>query len=518
MQNRIIVILFMSLLAVALHAQSSDDILKELEHISSSENDDVDTFIIDTEKKFNAFLDSINAEFANYLEKDWKFASLGDIVKKKKDEEIKPIIYEEKEDKNRKELIIRGEIIPIIRDEKPQPKPVIPIFENKVTTEYKAFNFYGTPMQVRWGNADKFKLANISNKELANAYRKFSTLEYRNLLHDCLALRKEYHLCDWAYFKMLETMAVAACGKGTNEAVFLQGLLYGQSGYMMRFAIDNQKKLHLLCRMIGGAYDCSPYSIDDKIFFLFDGTKPGTLSYCPQAHKGEQAMSLEINEIPLLAKNLSDERIIQSRNGTIEVKSRMNKNLINFFNDYPTSYKDNNFMTRWAFYANAPVSDEIRNGVYPQLREKIKNLPPLAAVNLLLNWVQPLPEYDAKKQENHNISFPYGSDNDIWGTDRAFFAEETMYYPYSDCEDHAILFSHLVRDLLGLDVILVYYPKHLGTAVYFDTSAGATGDAIEVNGKKYMVADPTSRGKVGTTMYQFRDTNRKDIEVILLKK
>lgn len=506
-------LIILSLVSVRITAQTN--ILDELEDMLG-DDESFDSAVISIDREFYAFIDSINNDFARFLEKEWKSVPLGTVVKKKRDDEIKPIIRDEKEDKDKKDLIIRGTVIPIIKDERPQPKPIVPIKENKLTADYSTFSYYDTPMKVRWGEASQFKFANLSNKEIANAYRKLSTPAYRNLLHDCLALRKEYHLCDWAYYKLLETMAVAACGKGTNEAVFLQGVLYAQSGYTMRYAIDGKKKLHLLCRMTGGVYDCSPYTIDGKIFYLLDGTKPATLNYCPQGLKGEQAMSLEINEVPLLAKKLSDERTILSRNRTIEVKSRINKNLINFFNDYPTSWKDNNFMTRWAFYANTPVSDEIRNNVYPQLREKLKNLPPVTAVNLLLNWVQPLPEADANKPENRNISFPYGYDNAIWGKDRAFFAEETMYYPYSDCEDHAILFSHLVRDLLGLDVILVYYPQHLGAAVCFNTEVA--GDAIEVNGRKFVVADPTSRGRVGTTMYQFRDTKRKDIEVILLNR
>ena len=28
------------------------------------------------------------------------------------------------------------------------------------------------------------------------------------------------------------------------------------------------------------------------------------------------------------------------------------------------------------------------------------------------------------------------------------------YYPYSDCEDRSILFARLVKDLLGLDVVM----------------------------------------------------------------
>ena len=74
-----------------------------------------------------------------------------------------------------------------------------------------------------------------------------------------------------------------------------------------------------------------------------------------------------------------------------------------------------------------------------------------------------------------------------------------MYYPYCDCEDRSILFSRLIRDLLGLDVVLVFYPGHLATAVHF--TEDVKGDYIIVDGKKYVICDPTYIGApVGYTM------------------
>ena len=93
----------------------------------------------------------------------------------------------------------------------------------------------------------------------------------------------------------------------------------------------------------------------------------------------------------------------------------------------------------------------------------------------------------------------YEYDDKVWGHDRAFFAEESLYYPYSDCEDRSILFSRLVRDLLGLDVALVYYPGHLATAVCFKNDV--TGDAMMIGGRRFVVCDPTYIGApVGAQM------------------
>ena len=111
-------------------------------------------------------------------------------------------------------------------------------------------------------------------------------------------------------------------------------------------------------------------------------------------------------------------------------------------------------------------------------------------------------------------AFEYEYDDKVWGGDRAFFAEESAYYPYCDCEDRSILFSRIVRDLLDLDVVLIYYPGHLATAVEFHTLVN--GDYINLNDRKFTICDPTYIGApVGITM---PDMNNNEAMVILLKR
>ena len=80
-----------------------------------------------------------------------------------------------------------------------------------------------------------------------------------------------------------------------------------------------------------------------------------------------------------------------------------------------TIYQFNdNFMTRWAMYGNTPLDDRVKAELYPALRAKIAGGGELEAANKLLNWVQ--------------TAFEYEYDEVVWGHDRAFFAEETLYY------------------------------------------------------------------------------------------
>jgi hypothetical protein len=183
----------------------------------------------------------------------------------------------------------------------------------------------------------------------------------------------------------------------------------------------------------------------------------------------------------------------------MSVQISENQNLLSFFNSYPTSEVGGNFMTRWAMYANTPICQEAQKKLYPQLRSFINGRSQLEAVERLLNWVQ--------------TAFVYEYDDKVWGGDRAFFPDETLYYPYCDCEDRSILFTRLVRDLLGLKCILIYYPGHLASAVSF--TEHVSGDYIQINGSRFVVCDPTYIGaSVGHTM---PDMDNATAKVIVLQ-
>ena len=179
---------------------------------------------------------------------------------------------------------------------------------------------------------------------------------------------------------------------------------------------------------------------------------------------------------------------------------KVNENLIKFYDNYPNSQIGDDPLTRWAIYANSPIDQDLSDSIYPQIIDAIQNKTELQAANIILNFIQ--------------TAFEYEYDDKVWGGDRAFFAEESAYYPYCDCEDRSILFSRIVRDLLGLDVVLIYYPGHLATAVEFHTPVN--GDYINLNDRKFTICDPTYIGApVGITM---PDMNNNEAMVILLKR
>lgn len=344
--------------------------------------------------------------------------------------------------------------------------------------------YYGTPLNLRWDRKNNFRVAGLDEKSVANTWQTLSDGRADALLRDCLDLRQRLELDDWAYIKLLDAVSSTIATKDTNEAALLMAWLYCQSGYKMRLAATDSR-LYMLFSSDHLIYNYSYYSLNGETFYAYNCTEKG-LRVSPAEFPKERPLSLIIANEPRLASDLSDERQLKSRRYDLDITSQTNKNLLALYDTYPTSYVGGDIMTRWAMYANVPASDEFKEFLYPAMRQAVSGKSKRDGAEILLNWVQ--------------TSLKYEYDETVWGQDRAFFADESIYYPFCDCEDRSILFSRLVRDILGLDVVLVYYPGHLATAVDFD-EAEPRGDYLKLKDRLFTVCDPTYIGaSTGRTM------------------
>lgn len=446
-------------------------------------------------EKFESFRDKCNKEYTDFVRKAWKEFKGEPAEVLPEEKEVKPEVFEPEENKTDKFLIFgkltkkkAKEVLP--EPEKtleaiiPNAQPVEEIKEVEIPEDQKEFskmpfNFYGLDLEVRLDETQRINLGKIDPDRIADALQYFSRRDFDNLIYDCQQLKKEYNMCDWAYLQMLRTICDQFCGPNTNEGTLLMGYLYYQSGYKVRFAssIGDSPRLYML---LG-----SKHSIIGKPFYTIDGIKyyypfediPESVFICQASFPKEQGLSLFIPKSQKMALASTNDRAIQSeRYPDLNISVNVNKNLIDFYDTYPVSYLGTNSTTKWVMYAETPLDESIKNQIYPALKKNIEGLSELEAVNHLLNLVQ--------------TGLKYEYDEKVWGHDRVFFAEESLFYPYCDCEDRSILFTRLVRDLVGLECVLIYYPGHLASAVHFNEDPKG-GSYYEHNGKKFTVCDPT---------------------------
>ena len=393
-----------------------------------------------------------------------------------------------------KPILVKKEVIKVPQPT-PEPEPLAPVEpKEEIPHEKYHVTFYGTKVSVGFPTNETLKLPGLSEKQLAKAWKQLSSEAYDVTLNNVLAVRKKLALCDWGYVEMLQAISEKKYGK-TNEAVFMQAYLLSQSGYKIRLATDDEK-LYMLIATQQNMFSLPFFIIDNTKFYALN-CKSQELSICKAKFDKEKVVSLQLRQEQKLAAQYTDPRKLTSKYGVVAQVS-VNKNTIDFFNDYPSAYIGNDATTRWAVYANTPLEKVIRETLYPTLKKAVAGLSERDAVNKILNFVQ--------------TAFVYEYDDKIWGGDRAFFAAETLHYPYADCEDRSILFSRLVRDILGLDVVLIYYPGHLATAVAF--TQDVHGDYLTHNNRKYIVCDPTYiNAPLGRTMPGMNNQEARIIEL-----
>lgn len=469
---------------------------------SSAQTDDFyaqyEKFSKHAKAEYEDYRAQCNAEYVKFLERAWKEYKVLPSIPRPKDEVVPPTIMprQDKNKKQAKEIPIENVVSPILS--LPQPKPISPIYENdKVEEKNFSFSYMGTTCEVRLPKDLNIRMSGCESCMIATIWKQLATNAMDNTIRDFLALRLKMQLCDWAYLNLIDTFAKAFCGHG-NEAVIMAAFIYSQSGYKMRLGRDCEK-LYLLYGSKHGIYEKGYIVIEGINYYPLDD-KVERMEISDFSFPQEQSMSLYIENAQKFTIRPSAKRKLASEQyHDVTIDSQVNLNLIQFYNTYPSSEVNGNFMTRWKMYADTPMDESVSQMLYPDIKNKIEGLSDVQAVNQILNWVQ--------------TAFQYEYDDKVWGHDRAFFAEETLYYPYCDCEDRAILFTRLVRELLGLKCILVYYPGHLASAVCLKQQVN--GDYISLDGDVYTICDPTYIGApVGITMPEMDNRSAKVIKLL----
>ncbi len=356
-----------------------------------------------------------------------------------------------------------------------------------------SFRYYGSQWSVRFSKNLKFAVPDTTQVEVFDTV--FIEKHIQETFEDCLSLKKQKRLNDWGYINMLDSISVACFGK-SNEATLMKAYLYAKSGYKMRLFRDENNSLFVGYQTKYNIYGYSFLTIANESFYVGKLDKKRNLRVLRYRNEGKP-LSLDMRGLPLLDMKRTKNRILTSKTDVnISISVSVNQNLLDFYAQYPCSSKNYDFMTKWSMMANIPLDEDVKQQIYPTLRKELEGLSQYDKVNKLLRFVQ--------------TAFDYEYDENVWGYDRAFFAEETLFYPFADIEDRTILLSRLVRDLVGLEVALLYYPGHLPLGVHFDEDV--EGASVIYNGDRFIVCDPVYiRSDVGESMRQFADEDPQRI-------
>lgn len=360
-----------------------------------------------------------------------------------------------------------------------KPAPSTPLHvggEGRSRITYLGMTYYMSD-----GLKGRCSLSGLKENDIADAYERLCKSDYKTLLSDLRQVISELRLNDWGLYLLVEAVTKSFCANN-NDAVVMQQFLFNELGYkakMARKAGANQMLLFV-------ATDCSVYAHpffvkDGQKFYCMSQSDPCQFYMCQQdAAKARKQMGMVLKSAPNLSgKITSSTHTNDSKDVTVTLG--VPNLLMEFYKLYP--------QCDYRVYFTAPVNSEVKTPLLESLRPCIQGKGEAEAANILINFVQ--------------TGFEYATDGQQFGYEKPFFVEELFYYPYCDCEDRSILYSFLVRELLGLDVVLLDYPDHIATAVRFNESVN--GDFVMVGGQKYVVCDPTYIGApIGVTMPQYK--------------
>ena len=519
---------------------------------------------------FDKFMDDADKDFINFMREPWKeFEAEKPVLKRVKPEPVKPVVYDEKtapksekpvcltieeildmttsEGKqkpvvqlnevdrivfDKPEVIVRKKKDPkvIIIEEKPADKPAVqpekkpvvevveaepeaepaPVVEADRRPESAAeprLPVSSTPTSPLYrGESGRSKIAygglafylnnslnrkcslnGLNENAIADAYEALCNSDYKPLLADCAQIRKDLRLNDWGVFTLVRQVADTYCGTA-NESIVMQQFLLNEMGYKARMA----RKATEDKMMLFVATDCSIYAhpyitLNGQNYYNLSGNNEQCQFYMCQkdSPKAKNSVGMQLKEAPLFLGTVVSSTH-QAKGSAARITVDVPKALMDFYKDYP--------QCDYSVYFNAPVNAAMENRILSSLAPLVQGRNEADAANILINFVQ--------------TAFQYQTDGQQFGYEKPFFVEELFYYPYSDCEDRAMLFSYLVRKLLGLDVVLLDYPEHIATAVRFN--GNVSGDYLMVNGRKYIVCDPTYIGaSIGMTMPRYKTVSAK---------
>lgn len=446
---------------------------------------------IDVKRKdFEEYRRKKNAVFAKYLQQQWVIMPKEDgLPAPKMPDPVTPISVP-KDETNPLPMnpveIPKGDIKPVEIPIKETPLEIpLPDSQHQPTFEYMQVNLFGMSLDVAMTDKQKFVLKNLTESEIGKIWDKLSDEEYTPMFDNCAQYIQEMRLNGWATLNLCKAIGERLEGKGTNEAVLLQTYLMTQLGYDARLVRINNDRLSMICPANVKLCEVSFLKMNGKQYYIWGESKGQIYTYKNNFDAATRSIDFTGGTLMRLNEEQTVPRVYTSTwNTRASVNVSVSKCLMNYYRDMP-------LIGDWSFYARQPLDRNVSQQIMPILSSVIDGKNSLDAANELLHFVQ--------------TAFKYETDERQFGREKTDFKEELFYYPACDCEDRAVLFSDLIYTLLGLDVVLLYYPNHLCVAVKFNEDIN--GDFVSVDGKKYIICDPTYiNASVGNCMPKYKTT------------
>lgn len=398
--------------------------------------DEFDSFLSSITSEFYTYLDSIDLEFALLLEDEWQ----------------EFMVYEGEDPP----LYASSSVVTLPKEGRQVSTPV--------GQQSARSSFYGQPVTLSVAQRPPLRIGSFSEKNVADAWRVLFQYDFTSLLLGVNRYCKALTLNDWGKYKLISHIVDDRFSFPlSGERTLLLSYLLIHAGIHAKMAVVDSR-LSLLLPFEEDVYQQSYIKLDGVKYYLTEnGRVQKLLTSVHNYPKDVGMLSLAIN-----APFTFQERLVRSeKTGNPVVQD---KNLLDFYDTWP--------LCDLSVYAKAKPSRTFKDRLDTVLLQEMSTKGPLEQVAFLLNWVQ--------QATTHK------PDTDVHGQEKYYFPEETLYYPFADCEDLSVLLHWLIRTYTSCQPVLLLYDDHVACGI--ERPDGYEGTVLSWQGRQYIICDPSYKG------------------------
>lgn len=448
-----------------------------------------DSTFIEFEKEFQEFSNSIEKElttfewqndslFIQFLEQSWKEFDIfsGNPPPQRPKPREQPSIGKH-DDTIRQKIDFKGILKPDTipkNNEGRLNKVRQPGYESRVIV--KSFEVFGVPTKVQYYPDDLPQLGTqVNRKSIIKFYQDISLKApiWESNLLGFKEIKDAFFFNDWGLYMIIEKAAQNIFSTKNEQTLFAWYALV-KSGYQAKIGYS-ENNLYLLLPSYQELYNIQYLTENGLVYYIFLGgqEKPTQINTYPGVYTDDsKTFSFALNKLPELPNGGLKYRNLTYNRATIQLV--FNTRNIEFLESHP--------QCELKSYFAVPISQanlDSLDTIFSPLLERKTNR---ERIDILLNFVQ--------------TSLEYQTDQEQFGKERYMFAEECLYYDYSDCEDRAVLLGQLIKKFTGLPAIGLEFNQHVTLAVLSPDED--YGYYILYKGNKYIICDPTFiHGKAG---------------------
>lgn len=369
-------------------------------------------------------------------------------------------------------------------------EPIVPVKKTVVPKNFDTahFTFYSLPMSINYDINTYYTNSKIDKNAISSFWDMMSKTDFKKLIAQIELQQKNLQLNDWAMYQLVYQLGKTIF-KNNNSANLFTWFTLVKMGFDTKVGYSNDT-IYLLSTIEQRLFQVSFFILNDKKYYVLtpDGKNKkvkNIYTYQGEYPKASNLLSFKFHEPIKLDTNIQKKPLYftyEKQNYTLY--AQYSDDLINFYKTFPQS--------DYRLYFDTKNSTALGESLLVQLAPLLEGKSEIEAVNFLLRFVQ--------------TAFDYKTDQNQFDYEKVMFPEETIKYPFSDCEDRSILLSYLVKNLLKLDVVGVKYADHLATAVAF--SSPVSGDGFSYKNTQYTLCDGTYiNANVGVSMPQYKNKN-----------